>query len=110
MEFPQTFNKLWIKGGIYLKFIFPQNYNFNNKILGVIDYSTAIFNIIWIVLIFIIFNLILNNLILKIFFCIIFCFPILILSIAGFNGENIIYVFSYLIRFIFKQKLFLYNK
>ena len=29
-----------------MKFIIPQNYNFKNKIFGIIDYSTAIFNII----------------------------------------------------------------
>ena len=27
-----------------MKFIFPQNYNFKNKLLGIIDYSTAFFN------------------------------------------------------------------
>lgn len=93
-----------------MKFIFPQNYNFNNKIFGVIDYSTAIFNIIWITFIFIILNLLFNSLTLKIFFGIILCFPILLLSFVGFNGENIVYVFSYLFKFIIKQKLFLYNK
>ena len=44
MGFPQKFDKLWI-GGDFLKFIFPQNYNFNNKLFGTIDYTTAIFNI-----------------------------------------------------------------
>ena len=29
-----------------MKFIFPQNYNFKSKLFGVIDYSTAIFNVI----------------------------------------------------------------
>ena len=30
-----------------MKFIFPQNYKFNNKLFGIIDYSTAIVNIVW---------------------------------------------------------------
>lgn len=93
-----------------MKFIFPQNYNFKNKILGIIDYTTLIFNIIWIALIVSLLNIIFNNLNIKIFFTIIFCFPIIILSLIGFNGENILYVFSYMFKYIFKQKLYLYNK
>lgn len=93
-----------------MKFIFPQNYNFKNKILGVIDYTTLIFNIIWITLIIFLLNIIFNNLSIKIFFTIIFCFPIIILSFVGFNGENILYVFSYMFKYIFKQKIYLYNK
>ena len=45
-----------------MKFIFPQNYKFNNKILGVFDYSTAIINIVWYVFVYIIINFIFNNL------------------------------------------------
>lgn len=93
-----------------MKFIFPQNYNFKTKILGIIDYTTLIFNIIWIALIVFLLNIIFNNLNIKIFFTIIFCFPIIILSFIGFNGENILYVFSYMFKYIFKQKLYLYNK
>ena len=93
-----------------MKFIFPQNYNFKNKILGIIDYTTLIFNIIWIALIVFLLNIIFNNLNIKIFFTIIFSFPIIILSLIGFNGENILYVFSYMFKYIFKQKLYLYNK
>ena len=31
-----------------MKFIFPQNYDFKNKLLGIFDYSTIFINIIWI--------------------------------------------------------------
>ena len=93
-----------------MKFIFPQNYNFNNKLFGSIDYSTAIFNIIWISLITSILNIFFTSISLKIFIGITLCFPLLLLSFIGFNAENILSVFSYLFRFIFKQKLFLYNK
>ena len=30
-----------------MKFIFPQNYNFDNKLLGFIDYTTVILNIVF---------------------------------------------------------------
>ena len=35
-----------------MKFIFPQNYNFKNKLFGFIDYNSLILNIIWDIFIF----------------------------------------------------------
>ena len=35
-----------------MKFIFPQNYSFKNKFLGIIDYSTLIINLIFYIFIF----------------------------------------------------------
>lgn len=93
-----------------MNFIFPQNYNFKNKILGIIDYSTAILNVCWLSILLIIVNILFNDINIKIFLIIIFYFPILIFSIIGFNGENIIYVFIYMFKFISKQKLYFYNK
>ncbi len=93
-----------------MNFIFPQNYNFKNKILGIIDYSTAILNVSWFSILLIIVNILFNDINIKIFLIITFYFPILIFSIIGFNGENIIYVFIYMIKFIKKQKLYFYNK
>lgn len=97
-------------GGDFLKFIFPQNYDFKNKILGIIDYSTAFVNLFWYGLVFIFINLFFHSLTLKIFVFVVCCFPLFLLSFAGFNGENIVYVFSYLFRFLLKPKLFLYKK
>ena len=93
-----------------MKFIFPQNYNFKNKILGIIDYSTAFLNIVWYVLIFLFVNLIFNSLQTKIVIFIVFCFPLLLFSIGGFNGENIFYVLKYILKYFLKPKLYLYNK
>ena len=93
-----------------MKFIIPQNYNFKNKIFGIIDYSTAFLNIIWYCVVFIILNLLLTNWNIKIFLLISFCFPITIFSIVGFNGEPIIYVFKYLLKYFLRPKLYLYKK
>lgn len=93
-----------------MKFIFPQNYDFKNKLLGIIDYSTAFVNLLWYVFVLILINLIFKNLTMKIFTFVTLCFPLFLLSFAGFNGENILYVFSYLTRFLMKPKLFLYRK
>lgn len=93
-----------------MKFIFPQNYNFKNKIFGIIDYTTAFVNIIWYAFILIIVNILFKDINVKIFLFIVFCFPLLLFSFSGFNGESIFYVFIYMSKFFLKQKLYLYNK
>ena len=93
-----------------MKFIFPKNYNFKNKILGIIDYTTAFVNIIWYVIVFILLNAFFSNWNIKIFLLISLCFPITLFSIVGFNGEPIVYVFRYVLKYIFRPKLYLYKK
>ena len=77
-----------------MKFIFPQNYRFKNKLFGIIDYSSLILNIIWDIFIYFFINLIFKSLNIKIILFIIFCLPILLFIIIGFNHENIIYIFT----------------
>ena len=93
-----------------MKFIFPQNYKFNTKILGLIDYQTAILNVVWGGLVFLIINFIFNSLNIKIFLFIVLVFPVFIFSIVGINGENVISVIIYLSKFIIKPKLLFYSK
>lgn len=93
-----------------MKFIFPKNYDFNTKLFGLIDYSTAILNVVWSVIVFVIINIFFRSLNIKIFLFIICSFPVLLFSIIGINGENVIYVFSYIIKYILKQKLYFYEK
>ena len=93
-----------------MKFIFPKNYNFKNKLFGFIDYSVAIINILWILLILFILNFFIQDITIKIIFLIIFCFPLFLLSVSGIHGENLIYIFLYVFKFILSQKLFFYEK
>lgn len=93
-----------------MKFIFPQNYHFKNKLLGIIDYSTAIINIIFYLFVFSLCNLLFHHLNVKIFVFIGLCFPMLILSITGLNNENIFAVLFYVFKFFRKQKIYLYKK
>ena len=93
-----------------MKFIFPKNYNFKNKIFGIIDYSTALVNIIWYAFIFLLINLLFSNIKIKIFVFIFTCFPVLLFSISGLNGENFLYVFCYMLKYFLKQKLYFYDK
>ena len=80
-----------------MKFIFPQNYNFKNKLFGVLDYSTLLINVLWDGFIFLLINLLFQDLSFKIFIFITFCFPLLLISFSGINGENIIYIFCCII-------------
>ncbi len=93
-----------------MNFIIPQNYKFNTKILGLIDYQTAILNVIWGGFVFLIINFIFNSLNIKIFLFIVLCFPVLIFSIVGINGENVMSVINYVVKFIISPKLLFYSK
>ena len=93
-----------------MKFIFPQNYNFKNNLFGIIDYTTIFVNVVWSALVFLIVFLIIQDWSFRIFLVITFSFPLLLFSIVGFQGENIVYVLSYLLNFIVCQKLFFFKK
>lgn len=92
-----------------MKFIFPQNFNFKNKLFGIIDYPTAIFNIIYFFILLFLSNLFIKNINLKIFIIIFFYFPFFLLSIIDFNHENILYFFWYVIKFLLRPKIYLYK-
>lgn len=93
-----------------MKFIFPQNYNFDSKLLGFIDYTTVILNILWGFIIFLISYFIIPNITFKISFFIIFFLPFLLFSIIGFNHEKMLYIIKYLYKYIFSPKIYLYKK
>ena len=93
-----------------MKFIFPQNYKFRTKLFGLIDYQSAILNVVWGGIVFLILNFLFTTLKLKIFLFIVFVFPVFIFSIVGINGENIINVIIYMSKFIIRPKLIFYSK
>ena len=93
-----------------MKFIFPQNYRFNTKLFGLLDYPTAILNFIWWIIIFFITKLFIKDLLTKIIIFIVTCFPLLLISLVGFHEENILYVFKYLFIFYKSNKMYLYKK
>lgn len=92
-----------------MKFIFPQNFNFKNKIFGIIDYPTAIFNVIYFCLIYFILNIFIPNITFKIIMIILLYLPIFLISIIDFNHENILYFLWYMLKFMFRPKIYLYK-
>ena len=93
-----------------MKFIIPQNYYFKNKILGFMDYSTAVLNVIWAIIIFSFLSILPLTINIKIGLFISLYFPLLLFRLFGFNNENILYVFSYLFKFMRNSKVYFYGK
>ena len=93
-----------------MNFVIPKNYKVRIKILGLFDYSTAIFNIILLSFLILATNIIFHNLKLQIFIVISIYFPFFLLSIFSFNQESFISVLYYIIKFIVNPKYILYDK
>lgn len=93
-----------------MNFIFPENYNFKNKLFGFFDYSTVIINIICAFIMFQISKSLPFNFNIKICVFIIFYFPLLLFSMFGFNNENIFYFLSYMLKFIKNRKIYFFSK
>ena len=95
---------------IFIKFIFPQNYNFKPKFLGIIDYSITIFCLIWCVSTFLILKIIFNSLQVIISLTIILDLPVFLLSFIGFQGENIGVLLKYFFLYLIRPKIYVFNK
>ena len=93
-----------------MKFIFPKNYSFKYKLLGIIDYSTAIFDTILGFLLYTILGIFIKSLTTKLYIFLIIFFPILLFSIFGLGRENLISVLFYMYNFFKNQRVYLYNK
>lgn len=93
-----------------MNFIIPKNYKFKNKILGIIDYPTALINLLWNVFLYFIFKNINIKIPIKICLFSSLSFPVLLFTMFGFNNESPIETFRYILKYIFKQKIFLFKK
>ena len=93
-----------------MNFIFPQNYNFNSKLLGFIDYTTVILNIVWGLIVFAFVYFLIPNITLKVGIFIVLFLPFALLSIIGFNHEKMLYILVYMYRYFSSPKLYVYKK
>ena len=93
-----------------MNFIFPSNYAFKNKLFGIIDYTSAIVNLIWYICIFCLVNLFFSDINIKIILFISLCFPFLIFTIVNNRNENILFVLLYVIKFMVNRKIYFYRK
>ena len=93
-----------------MKFIFPKNYKYNAKILGFIDYITAVFDLILGLILFGIINIFCNDIATKVYIFIILFIPVILFSIIGTGGENIIQYIVCIYKFIKKRSIYFYKK
>lgn len=93
-----------------MKFIFPKNYNFKYKLLGFIDYWTAILDAIIGFVLFGIINIFIHTISTKIYIFIIIYIPILLFSIFGLANENLLSVIYYMFKFFKNRGVFLYSR
>lgn len=93
-----------------MNFIIPKNYKFKPKLLGLIDYQSAVLASIWAGILYFFVNLVFTTISVKIYFFIAFFLPFLLFSIIGINNENIISIFIYVFKFYKNQKVYLYKK
>ena len=91
-------------------FIFPKNYNFKPKLLGIIEYSTAIFDAILALVLYFILNFFIQDISTKLSIFIMLFFPVLLISILGINKESVLTILKYLYKFFKNQHIYLYYK
>ena len=92
-----------------MNFIIPQNYNFKPKLLGILDYPTAILNVAIIVILIIVLNLCHFVLVVKCILFIIVYLPIFLISVFGFYNENFLLVFLYVFKYLISPKVYIYK-
>lgn len=93
-----------------MHFIFPENYNFKNKLFGIFDYTTVIINLLWGFFLFKISKIMPFSINVKISIFITLYFPLLLFSLFGFNHENIFYFLSYMLKYIKNRKVYFFSK
>ena len=93
-----------------MKFIFPKNYKYRTKILGFLDYITAIIDLIIGFLLFLLIKIFIKKISLQIYIFIILFIPIVLFSIFIAEGENIFTYIIMIIRFVKRRGVYFYSK
>jgi TM2 domain-containing membrane protein YozV len=91
-----------------MKFIIPKNYNYHLKILGIIDYPTAIFNLLVLGLLWLLLSPLFPNILRKTAVVIILYLPLLLITIVESQNESPIYRIYYILKFFVKPRIYLY--
>lgn len=92
------------------QYIFPANYNRKEKLLGMIEYKTLIVIGGWGGILLYLLKLFSWNWVIKLYiFLLLFGIPSIFLLI-GFNGENMVDVMVYLIKYLIAPKAYVYQK
>lgn len=93
-----------------MKFIFPKNYNYSFKLLGIFTYSSIVFIFFWALLIYSLSSFLFASFIIRFYFFILLFLPIALFSILNKSNENIIFIIFYILKYLFKPKIYFYDK
>jgi len=93
-----------------MNFIFPKNYNFSFKFLGIFSYSSIIINFVYGVILFSVFSLLFRTFLIKFYLFIIFFIPFFLFTSLNHSNENILITLSYILKFLFHHKIYFYDK
>lgn len=93
-----------------MKFIFPKNYRYRAKILGFIDYVTAIVDSLIGILLFFIIRIFVKKITTQIYILIVLFVPIILFSVFVSDGENIITYTIQIIKFVKRRGIYFYEK
>ena len=93
-----------------MHFIIPKNYQFKPKLFGLLDYQTAVLDIICAGFLSGIVNLFSWAISIKIYIFIGLFIPFLLFSVIGVHNENIASVLIYVLKYYKNQKLYLFKK
>ncbi len=93
-----------------MHFIIPKNYKLKSKLLGLMDYQTAILNGVWAGLLGIITNVLLQTFTSKLYVFVGLYVPFLLFSILHASSESLLSVLFYIVKFYKNQKIFLFQK
>lgn len=93
-----------------MKFIFPKNYNYSFKLLGMFSYSSIIFACIWAFIVYSISSFLFSSFIIKFYFFILLFIPMFLFSILNKSNENIIFIIFYILKYLYRPKVYFYDK
>lgn len=93
-----------------MRFIFPQNYQFHSRLLGLFDYPTFIFNLILFIFLIVLSNLLFTALEIKVLFCTALFLPVFLFSLLSLHQENIFSSFVAIYYFFTHRRIYFYSK
>ena len=93
-----------------MNFIFPKNYNFSFKFLGIFNYFSILINIIWGVFLYFILSFFLHSFIVKFYIFIILFLPVCLFSLLNKSNENFLLIMVIVFKYLYRPKVYFYDK
>lgn len=93
-----------------MNFIFPKNYNYSFKFMGMFSYLSILVNIIWALVVYFLVSLLFTSFIVKLYGFIILFLPVCLFTLLNKSNENILIVLFFLAKYIIKPKVYFYDK